>query len=125
MVEGTRFWEDMQWPNWRNIASREWYTATSWIDPARHTQVRERIFTGGRYQDNDGRLRRFLNSGLAGDDSRDYTGTFQEYNTTIYDRQRDDVVPRRDANRIIRAISTGDLFWTDDHYSTFHYAGRS
>ena len=28
------------------------------------------------------------------------------------------------AARVVRAIGTGDLFWTDDHYSTFHYMGR-
>ncbi|KOV88383.1 hypothetical protein ADL01_01960 [Streptomyces sp. NRRL WC-3618] len=100
---GIDFWENMGWPNWRNLGDREWIEAAHW--------------TQG--------LINFMNSPAAPSSSHGYTGTFQEYNTTIYDRQRDDVVPRRDANRIVRAIGTGDLFWTDDHYSTFHYAGRS
>ena len=60
----------------------------------------------------------------AGSSSTGYTGTFQEYNTTVYHTQLNAAIPRRDANRIVRAINTGDLFWTNDHYSTFHYMGR-
>ncbi|WP_405770814.1 hypothetical protein [Streptomyces sp. NBC_01538] len=117
------FWAGMGWPNWRNIGDREW------IEAARHDDSNgvhyEIVFTGGRFYDRDQGIINFMNSPAAPSSSHGYTGTFQEYNTTIYDRQRDDEVPRRDRNRIVRAIGTGDLFWTDDHYSTFHYAGRS
>lgn len=125
MLEGTLLWEDMQWPNWHNIADRGWHTANAWYDSIRQTNYVQRIFTGGRYQDNEGRLRRFLNSGMAGDDSRDYTGTFQEYNTTIYTVPGSSADPRRDARRVVRAILTGDTWWTNDHYSTFNYMGRT
>ena len=54
------------------------------------------VFTGGRFYDRDQGLINFMNSPAAPSSSHGYTGTFQEYNTTIYDRQRDDVVPRRD-----------------------------
>ncbi|MEV5848707.1 hypothetical protein AB0M32_42750 [Streptomyces sp. NPDC051985] len=53
-----------------------------------------------------------------------YTGTFQEYDTTVWQTQQNVAVPRRDANRIVRAIGTGDVFWTNDHYPTFPYMGR-
>ena len=124
MELGIDFWENMGWPNWRNLGDREWIEAAHWTDSNGVTHS-DFVFTGGRFYDRDQGVINFMNSPAAPSSSHGYTGTFQEYNTTIYDRQRDDVVPRRDANRIVRAIGTGDLFWTDDHYSTFHYAGRS
>ncbi|MFD8000410.1 hypothetical protein [Streptomyces mirabilis] len=124
MDQGIELWEHMGWPNWRAIANRNWITAGSFVNPSTHQRVNEIIFSGGRYEDRDGRLRAFLNSGSAGSASMGYTGTFQEYNTTVYHQQLNSAVPRRDANRIVRAVNTGDLFWTNDHYSTFHYMGR-
>ncbi|MDQ0688476.1 MULTISPECIES: hypothetical protein [Streptomyces] len=124
MVQGTDFWRDMGWPNWHNIGNQHWFTGASWVDPARRTQVREIVYTGGQYQDRDGRLRAFLNAGLAGTSARGYTGTFQEYNTTVYVTPANGAAPRRDARRVVRAINTGDVWWTNDHYSTFHYMGR-
>lgn len=118
------FWAQMGWPNWRNIGNREWFEANRYDDTAGRLHY-EVVFTGGRFYDRDQGLINFMNSPAAPSSSHGYTGTFQEYNTTIYDRQQPDDLPRRDARRIVRAISTGDLFWTDDHYSTFHYAGRS
>jgi len=124
MWQGITFWGQLDWPNFRNIGDREWFEAASFVDPRTHQQVHDIVFTGGRFYDRDGRLTAFLNSGQAGSSSRGYTGTFQEYNTTIYHQQVNDAIPRRDAARIIRAIGTGDVFWTDDHYTSFHYMGR-
>ncbi|KOG11427.1 hypothetical protein [Streptomyces viridochromogenes] len=126
MRDGLDFWRDMGWPNWHNIAGREWFTASAWVDPATHRQHREMIFTGGQYQDRDGALRSFMHAGHAGTSSTamHYMGSFQEYNTTIYTGPVNSAVPRRDARRLVRAVNTGDVWWTDDHYSTFHYMGR-
>ncbi|MEW2114940.1 hypothetical protein AB0945_07070 [Streptomyces sp. NPDC005474] len=124
MDRGIDLWAGMGWPNWRNIGDREWFEGDRYEDVNGRNHYRI-IFTGGRFYDRDQGLTNFMNSPAAPSSSRGYTGTFQEYNTTIYDRQQPDDIPRRDAVRIVRAIGTGDLFWTDDHYSTFHYAGRS
>ncbi|WP_060877870.1 ribonuclease domain-containing protein [Streptomyces scabiei] len=86
--------------------------------------MQENIYTGGQYFDRDGALRSFMNGGHAGSAAIGYTGTFQEYNTTVYTSQGSSTVPRRDARRIVRAISSGDVWWTDDHYGSFHYLGR-
>ncbi|WP_055535459.1 hypothetical protein [Streptomyces graminilatus] len=125
MVEGIDYWHNMQWPNWRNIGNREWFEVAHWEENGNGQTHHEMVFTGGQFFDRDGALRNFMNNGPAPSSSHGYTGSFQEYNTTIYDRVEADDIPRRDARRIIRAIGTGDMFWTTDHYATFHYAGRS
>ncbi|WNM35744.1 hypothetical protein RKE30_37985 [Streptomyces sp. Li-HN-5-11] len=124
MEEGFQLWQGMDWPNWRAIGNREWFPAGSFVDPRTRHRVHELVFTGGRYYDRDNRLRDFLNRGLGASSSRPYPGTFQEYNTTVYTRQVASSIPRRDANRIVRAVGTGDTWWTTDHYSTFHYMGQ-
>lgn len=126
MQEGLDFWRDMGWPNWHNIGGRDWFTASVWLDPATHAQHRSLVFTGGQYQDRDDALRDFMHNGHASTSSTalHYMGTFQEYNTTVYTTTVNSAVPRRDARRIVRAVNTGDVWWTDDHYSTFHYLGQ-
>ncbi|MFD0441176.1 hypothetical protein [Streptomyces chartreusis] len=119
MQDGIRLCSTMGWPNWRNLGNREWITAGQYLDPSTHRRINEIVFTGGRYEDRDGRLHAMLSQG-----GHTYTGTFQEYNTTVWQTRQNVAVPRRDANRIVRAITTGDVFWTNDHYSTFHYMGR-
>jgi hypothetical protein len=123
MWQAIVFWGQLEWPNFRNVGDREWFEAASFVDPSTHQQVHDIVFTGGRFYDYDGRLRAFMNSGQAGP-SNGYTGAFQEYNTTIYHQRINDNIPRRDSARIVRALGTGDVFWTDDHYKNFHYMGR-
>lgn len=122
MSRAIDFWHDMHWPNWRNIGDREWFEGNRYQDPRTGRDVHELVYTGGRYYDRDGRLMAFMNNGQG--PSSSYAGTFQEYNTTIYNQPVDDSVPRRNVYRIVRAIGTGDMFWTDDHYASFHYMGR-
>ncbi|MET8983156.1 ribonuclease domain-containing protein [Streptomyces sp. NPDC004539] len=124
MQTGFDLWFHMGWPNWRNIGTRQWFLAGSFADSRTHQQIQENIFTGGQYNDRDGALRDFMNAGGAGTSGPGYTGTFQEYNTTVYTTQGTSAVPNRDARRIVRALSTGDVWWTSDHYSSFHYMGR-
>ncbi|MFJ2440893.1 MULTISPECIES: ribonuclease domain-containing protein [unclassified Streptomyces] len=124
MDEGLDFWQTLGWPNWHNIGTRTWFVASSFVNQSTHQQVQESVFTGGQYQDRDGSLRAFMNNGGAGPSSVGYTGTFQEYNTTVYTTQANSDAPRRDARRVVRALTTGDVWWTNDHYSTFHYMGR-
>lgn len=124
MSRAIDFWHDMHWPNWHNVGDREWFEANRYQDARTGRDVHELVYTGGRFYDYDGRLRAFMNSQNAPSTSRGYTGTFQEYNTTIYNQPVDDSIPNRNVYRIVRAISTGDMFWTDDHYWTFHYMGR-
>ncbi|MFD5478654.1 hypothetical protein [Streptomyces hawaiiensis] len=124
MTRGIGYWYDQQWPNWHNIGDRQWFPGHPVRDARTGQTVQTIIYTGGRYQDYDGRLRAFMNAGLAGTSSIGYRGTFQEYNTTVYTGTQNSNVPRRDARRIVRALTTGDVWWTNDHYSTFHYLGR-
>ncbi|MCX5049549.1 MULTISPECIES: ribonuclease domain-containing protein [unclassified Streptomyces] len=124
MQDGLHLWEQIGWPNFNNIGNREWIHAGSFVDPRTFQRVDEELFTGGRYEDRDGRLRAFMDSGQAGPSSMNAAGAFQEYNTTVYHQQVNSAIPRRDANRIVRNIRTGDVFWTDDHYNNFHYMGR-
>jgi hypothetical protein len=122
MNSGINIWTRWGWPNWRQGA-RGWYVVSSTVNPATHQQTQDIVYTGGQYYDGDGRLRAFLNAGLAGPLSENYQGTFQEYNTTIYHQVQSPNVPYRNAVRLVRAIGSGALFWTADHYKTFHYMG--
>lgn len=124
MDEGIRLWEQLGWPNFHNLGNRDWVTAGSFVNPSTRQRVNEIVFTGGWYQDRDGSLRRFMDSGQAGPSSVHAGGAFQEYNTTVYHQQLNAAIPRRDANRIVRNVRTGDVFWTNDHYGSFHYMGR-
>ncbi|WP_333493421.1 hypothetical protein [Kitasatospora cathayae] len=124
MVDAIRLWEQIGWPNATNIGNREWVNAGSFVNPSTHQRVNELLFTGGTYNDRDGSLRRFMNTGGAGPSSVNAGGAFQEYNTTVYHVPENSNIPGRDTNRIVRNIRTGDVFWTTDHYKSFHYMGR-
>jgi hypothetical protein len=117
------YWERLGWPNWRGIGDRDasWQVA-SWVDHLGNHH-REWIETGGRYWDNGNSLRDFMNQGEAGPSSRNYRGTFQEYNAHIFDH-RPQFGEKTYNERFVRAISTGDLWVTYNHYKSFSYLGK-
>ncbi|MFE2424593.1 hypothetical protein [Streptomyces hokutonensis] len=124
MDPGIRLWEQIGWPNAGDPqGNREWWLAGSIVTPQRR-HVNEYLFTGGQYQDRNGWLRSFMDAGHAGPSSVHRGGFFQEYNTTVYHVHANANLPRRDGNRIVRNVRTGDVWWTDDHYASFHYMGR-
>ncbi|MGW6902879.1 hypothetical protein [Streptomyces sp. NPDC054940] len=118
------YWEQLGWPNWRGIGDRDasWQVA-SWTDPSTAKKHIEWVETGGRYWDNGHSLRDFMNSGGAGPSSRNYQGTFQEYNADTFDhRLREGEATGN--SRFVRAINTGDLWVTYNHYKSFLYLGK-
>ncbi|MDC0767656.1 hypothetical protein [Streptomyces sp. HD] len=117
-------WQGIGWPNWRNIGDRDdSWQISSWVDQfgARHG---EWVETGGRYFDNGGSLREFMNEGHAGASSSNYQGTFQEYVAHTFDHNPNGEGERTGQDRFVRAINTGDTWFTRDHYKTFSYLGK-
>jgi hypothetical protein len=64
----------------------------------------------------------YLNHGYAGA-PRNYQGTFQEYYGSVYPSNPEATHISTGNFRIVRAITTGDVFISIDHYSTFRYVG--
>lgn len=117
-------WQRIGWPNWRNIGDRDSsFQVSSWVDQQRR-QHGEWVETGGRYWDNGGSLRDFMNEGFAGSSSQNYQGTFQEYVATTFDHDPSGEGERTGQDRFVRAISTGDVWFTRDHYNSFIYLGK-
>jgi len=117
------YWQRLGWPNWRGIGDRDasWQVA-NWVDQ-RANRHEEWVETGGRYWDNGNSLRDFMNEGRAGSSSRGYQGTFQEYIAHTFDH-RPQFGDRTGQDRFVRAINTGDVWFTRDHYGSFVYLGK-
>lgn len=118
------YWKRFGWPNWRGIGDRD----ASWKVEDFHDQrghhYERWIETGGRYFDNGDSLRDFMNEGHAGASSSNYRGTFQEYIAHYFDHDPSGEGERTGQDRFVRAINTGDLWFTRDHYKTFTYLGK-
>ncbi|WP_217210795.1 hypothetical protein [Streptomyces sp. AC550_RSS872] len=117
-------WQGIGWPNWRNIGDRdESWQVSSHVD---HLGIphSEWVETGGRYWDNGGSLRDFMNEGHAGASSSNYRGTFQEYIAHTFDHDPSGEGERTGKDRFVRAINTGDTWITWDHYKSFIYLGK-
>jgi hypothetical protein len=117
-------WRNFGWPNWRGIGDRDAsWQVTNYVDQ-RANRHEEWIETGGRYYDNGDSLRDFMNGGGAGSSSRGYQGTFQEYIAHFFDHNPSGEGERTGQDRFVRAISTGDVWFTRDHYKSFIYLGK-
>ncbi|MDF3147769.1 MULTISPECIES: hypothetical protein [unclassified Streptomyces] len=118
-----KLWQNFGWPNWRGIGDRDAsWEVNNYVD-GHGNHHHEWIETGGRYWDNGDSLRDFMNHGEAGPSSRNYRGTFQEYVAHFFDhapREND----RTGQDRFVRAINTGDVWFTRDHYKSFVYLGK-
>ncbi|MFG3261699.1 hypothetical protein [Streptomyces bobili] len=118
------YWRNLGWPNWRNVAPRgAVFNVANWVDQ-RANHHREYIESGGQYQDHGNRLRHFMDLGLAGPDAQNYRGTFQEYYGSVYASNPEQTHIATGNFRIVRAINTGDVWASIDHYSNFRYIGR-
>ncbi|MFF4501858.1 hypothetical protein [Streptomyces sp. NPDC001401] len=111
------YWRNMGWPNWHNVGQR----GEVWqVDNQAY------IETGGQYFDHPNqwgvRIRDFMNEGYAGE-PRNYQGSFQEYYGSVYQSNPEESGEATGNFRIVRAINTGDVFISIDHYSTFRYVG--
>lgn len=117
------YWRRFGWPNWRGIGDRD----ASWEVEDFHDQrghhYERWIETGGRYWDNGDSLRDFMNEGRAGSSSRNYQGTFQEYIAHYFDH-RPQFGDRTGQDRFVRAVNTGDVWFSRDHYNSFVYLGK-
>ncbi|MEU5045912.1 hypothetical protein [Streptomyces griseorubiginosus] len=117
-------WRNLGWPNWRGIGDRDAsWQVSNYVDQ-RGNRHDEWIETGGRYWDNGGSLRDFMNGGGAGSSSRNYRGTFQEYIAHYFDHNPRGEGERTGQDRFVRAINTGDVWFTRDHYKSFTYLGK-
>ncbi|MBK3642547.1 MULTISPECIES: hypothetical protein [unclassified Streptomyces] len=118
------FWRQLSWPNWRNVAPRgAVFSVSDYVDQ-RGNRHREFIESGGQYQDHGNRLRNFMHVGLAGPGAQNYQGTFQEYYGGVYPSNPEQTHIATGNFRIVRAINTGDVWVSIDHYSNFRYVGR-
>jgi hypothetical protein len=117
-------WRNFGWPNWRGIGDRDAsWQVTNYVDQ-RGNRHDEWIETGGRYYDNGDSLRDFMNGGGAGSSSQGYQGTFQEYIAHYFDHNPNGEGERTGQDRFVRAINTGDVWFTRDHYKSFTYLGK-
>ncbi|WP_062705219.1 hypothetical protein [Streptomyces regalis] len=117
------YWRQMSWPNWRNVGQRGAAFQVENYHDQRGNHHEGWIETGGQYQDHGDRLRTFLNIGYGGR-AENYQGTFQEYYGSVYPSNPERSHISTGNFRIVRAINTGDVFVSIDHYSTFRYVGR-
>ncbi|WP_369171541.1 hypothetical protein AB5J49_27980 [Streptomyces sp. R28] len=118
------YWRRFGWPNWRGIGDRDAsWSVENWVDQ-RGDRHQRWIETGGRYYDNGDSLRDFMNRGDAGSSSRNYQGTFQEYIAHYFDHDPSGEGERTGQDRFVRAINTGDVWFTRDHYKSFTYLGK-
>ena len=117
-------WRDMGWPNWRGIGDRDvaWEVNNYYDRHGNHHH--EWIETGGRYFDKGDSLRDFMNEGHAGSSSTKYKGTFQEYIAHYFDHNPNGEGERTGQDRFVRAINTGDVWFTRNHYKSFIYLGK-
>lgn len=117
-------WRNFGWPNWRGIGDRDAsWEVNNYID-SRGNHHHEWIETGGHYKDEGSSLRGFMNEGHAGSSSRGYRGTFQEYVAHWFDHNPNREGERTGRDRFVRAIGTGDVWFTRDHYDSFTYLGK-
>ncbi|MFJ4202874.1 hypothetical protein ACIP2Y_25040 [Streptomyces sviceus] len=117
-------WRNFGWPNWRGIGDRDAsWDVNDYVD-SRGNRHQEWIETGGRYWDNGNSLRDFMNEGRAGSSSQGYQGTFQEYIAHYFDHNPNGEGERTGQDRFVRAINTGDVWFTRDHYNSFTYLGK-
>ncbi|MFD8627918.1 ribonuclease domain-containing protein [Streptomyces hygroscopicus] len=65
-----------------------------------------------------------MDQGGAGPSSRNYRGTFQEYIAHTFDHNPSGEGERTGQDRFVRALNTGDVWFTRDHYKTFSYLGK-
>lgn len=116
------YWRQLSWPNFRNVAPRgASFEVENYVD--RHgNHIHGWIESGGEYNDHGGALRNFMHHHGSDARARGYTGTFQEYYGTVYPSNPSGI--RTGNFRIVRALGTGDVFVSIDHYSTFRYVGR-
>ncbi|HEY8978571.1 MAG TPA: hypothetical protein VIU15_03180 [Streptomyces sp.] len=118
-----KLWQALHFPSWRDVGDRDdQFEVNSWTDQF-GVHHEEWLETGGRYWDNGGSLRDFMNGGGAGPSSRNYAGTFQEYVAHSFDH-RPGWGERTGSDRFVRAISSGDTWVTYDHYKSFIYLGK-
>ncbi|MEU0413925.1 hypothetical protein ABZ307_39950 [Streptomyces griseorubiginosus] len=122
--DALNFWRQLSWPNWRNVAQRGAVFLVNDYVNQRGVHRREYIESGGQYQDHGNRLLNFMNLGLAGPGAQHYQGTFQEYYGTVYPSNPAQTHIATGNFRIVRAINTGDVWVSIDHYSNFRYIGR-
>lgn len=109
------FFRQMGWPNFRNIAYRGWthdMGNNQWVE------------SGGEYYDYGGTLMNFMHRQGQDWAALNYRGTFQEYYGSVYasDPERSGI--RTGNFRIVRALGTGDLWVSLNHYTSFRYVGR-
>ncbi|QOV33132.1 hypothetical protein IM697_22990 [Streptomyces ferrugineus] len=118
------YWRQLGWPNFRNVAPRGAAFEVENFHDQRGRHHEGWVESGGQYQDHGGRLMDFLHRGLAGSHAQNYQGSFQEYYGSVYASN-----PARSGIatgnfRIVRALGTGDVWVSIDHYSTFRYIGQ-
>jgi hypothetical protein len=118
-----KLWQQIGWPNFHNVGDRDIaFNVEDYHVGATHIQ--HWIETGGRYYDNGNSLRDFMNRGEAGPSSRGYQGNFQEYVAHYFDHNPNGEGERTGQDRFVRAINTGDVWFTRDHYKSFTYLGK-
>jgi hypothetical protein len=118
------YWRQLSWPNFRNVAPRAAVFEVENYHDSRGTHHEGWVESGGRYADHGNRLLDFMHRGLAGPNTVHYQGAFQEYYGAVYP---DNPVRSGRATgnfRIVRALGTGDVWVSIDHYSNFRYVGR-
>lgn len=109
------YWRQLGWPNFRNIATRGW---THQMAPGQW------IESGGEYYDYGNALTDDMHRHGQDWAALNYHGTYQEYYGSVYPND-----PQRSGQatgnfRIVRALGTGDVYVSIDHYKNFRYVGR-
>ncbi|MFJ2115686.1 MULTISPECIES: hypothetical protein [unclassified Streptomyces] len=118
------YWRQLSWPNFRNIAQRGAAFEVENFNDARGRHIEGWIESGGQYNDNGGALMTFMHNGNAGPSARNYQGSFQEYYGSVYPNNPVRSGIATGNFRIVRALGTGDVWVSIDHYSNFRYIGR-
>ncbi|MCI3272494.1 hypothetical protein [Streptomyces cylindrosporus] len=118
------YWRQLHWPNFRNIAPRgAAFEVENYVD-RNGNHIHGWVESGGQYADNGGALMNFMHRGLAGANAQNYQGAFQEYYGSVYPSNPERSGIRTGNFRIVRALGTGDVWVSIDHYSNFRYVGR-
>ncbi|KMS71236.1 hypothetical protein ACM01_27885 [Streptomyces viridochromogenes] len=118
------YWRQISWPNFHNVAPRGAAFEVENYHDSWGTHHHGWIESGGQYYDHGSALRNFLHHHGPDARARGYAGTFQEYYGSVYPSNPERSGIATGNFRIVRAVQTGDVFVSIDHYSSFRYVGR-